>query len=71
MTVPFGWYKAADSIELYECRDQDQCMQSSGVTVEEVSRCTEGSVGPLCGSCDSTHIIDKSGHCNECTSSNW
>jgi len=71
MTVPFGWYKAAASIELYECREKDQCVQSVGVTFENTSACTEGATGPLCGSCDTTHIIDKKGTCKECASSNW
>ena len=38
MTVPSGWYKAADSIALYECRDEDQCVQSARVTFENVRR---------------------------------
>eukprot|EP00964_Phaeocystis_antarctica_P006831 scaffold3697_cov55-Phaeocystis_antarctica.AAC.10 len=44
---------------------------SPNLQPHQVSACSEGAIGPLCGSCDTTHIIDKAGTCKECASSNW
>ena len=63
--VPDGLYKEPGTNGVHRCIFADQCIAGTA-SLAEASTCSNGSLGPVCGTCDDTHVADGKGECKTC-----